>query len=67
MVYTVIPSRHLARFATEPCDLQIEPRVGIEPTTYRLQGGCSATELPRRFLFAVSVRQIFGVWRIWVS
>jgi hypothetical protein len=33
--------------------------VGIEPTTYRLQGGCSATELPRRYLFAVSVRQIF--------
>ena len=25
-----------------------EPEVGIEPTTYRLQGGCSTTELHRR-------------------
>ena len=25
-----------------------EPEVGIEPTTYRLQGGCSTTELLRR-------------------
>ena len=26
----------------------VEPSVGFEPTTYRLQGGCSATELTRR-------------------
>jgi hypothetical protein len=26
----------------------VEPEVGIEPTTYRLQGGCSTTELHRR-------------------
>ena len=26
----------------------MEPSVGFEPTTYRLQGGCSATELTRR-------------------
>ena len=26
----------------------MEPDVGIEPTTYRLQGGCSTTELIRR-------------------
>ena len=26
----------------------MEPNVGIEPTTYRLQGGCSTTELIRR-------------------
>src|SRR5437764_14475398 len=25
----------------------VEPEVGIEPTTYRLQGGCSTTELHR--------------------
>ena len=25
----------------------LEPEVGIEPTTYRLQGGCSTTELHR--------------------
>ena len=28
-----------------------EPGVGIEPTTYRLQGGCSAPELTRRTYF----------------
>ena len=26
----------------------MEPSVGVGPTTYRLQGGCSATELTRR-------------------
>lgn len=26
----------------------VEPDVGLEPTTYRLQGGCSTTELIRR-------------------
>lgn len=27
---------------------KVVPQVGIEPTTYRLQGGCSASELLRR-------------------
>jgi hypothetical protein len=31
---------------------EAEPGVGIEPTTYRLQGGCSTTELHRRALCA---------------
>ena len=26
------------------------PGVGIEPTTYRLQGGCSTSELTRRLI-----------------
>ncbi len=30
----------------------MEPSVGLEPTTYRLQGGCSTTELTRRVLRA---------------
>jgi hypothetical protein len=29
------------------CWSDVEPEVGIEPTTYRLQGGCSTTELHR--------------------
>ena len=29
------------------CWSGVEPEVGIEPTTYRLQGGCSTTELHR--------------------
>ena len=32
----------------------MEPSVGIEPTTYRLQGGCSTTELTRQILTTAS-------------
>ena len=72
MVYTAIDTlirtskngHPLGKFATEFCQnfdgIQIEPRVGIEPTTYRLQGGCSATELPRRFYS----RSVYGRYSV---
>lgn len=43
--------------STEPCAAEaakLEPEAGLEPTTCRLQGGCSTTELHRQ---ALAVRQ----------
>ncbi len=37
------------RCATKLRYIRVEPSVRIELTTYRLQGGCSATELQGRF------------------
>ena len=37
-------------------DFAMAPRVGLEPTTYRLTAGCSAIELPRNIRFC-PVRQ----------
>ena len=34
-------------------NVQTEPPFGIEPKTFRLQGGCSTTELGRRTAKAV--------------
>jgi hypothetical protein len=31
-----------------PVDDALEPSVGVEPTTFRLQGGCSTAELQGR-------------------
>ena len=41
----------------------LEPEVGIEPTTYRLQGGCSTTELhrPDTVWSSQAGRNAFGV------
>ena len=36
------------RWMTQKTALQLEPVVGIEPTTYGLRNRCSATELHRR-------------------
>ena len=53
-----IEGRALACETQQTCLMRIKktvrrelvPVVGIELTTYRLQGGCSTTELNRRFL-----------------
>ena len=57
-----MPSRAISATRAEtvwtyiaPGQKAVEPEVGIEPTTYRLQGGCSTTELHRPVLAAILV------------
>ena len=38
---------------------ELEPRVGVEPTTCRLRIGCSTTELPRPALLTIAFAEIF--------
>ena len=47
MPHSMCSSREFAKFYADSAT-QLEPGVGIEPTTYHLQGGCSTTELTRR-------------------
>ena len=41
-------------FLAGSCNIHMAPRVGFEPTTYRLTAECSAVELPRNEMVGVT-------------